>query len=366
MVNKRDIQHVGPELSLIVTMYNEGKSCQAFFAAVVPVLSKITGDYEIICVNDGSTDDTLFILKQMCEADSRIKLISFTRNFGKELALTAGLDYASGMAVIPIDADLQDPPELIPELVAKWRDGFDVVLAQRSDRASDSLLKRVTARGFYAVANIVNETPIPADTGDFRLMDRRVVEALRRFPERTRFMKGLFAWLGFSQTTIPYVRAARAAGQSKWRYWRLWNFALEGIFSFSTLPLRLWMYLGLLVGLFSGAYILFILTRVLLFGVDVPGYASIIVAILFFSGINMIGLGIIGEYLGRVLSEVKRRPLYLIDEAVGLGVGEGVALHPAVHDRDRVSKRRHRVKRNSLRPAALVAGTSNPSGPATQ
>ena len=306
-----------PELSIIVTMRNEEDVCRAFFATITPILTGITDDFEIICVNDGSADNTLRILKEIIAGDRRIKILSLTRNFGKELALTAGLDFSSGRAVVPIDADLQDPPELIPELVNKWRDGYDVVLAQRADRSGDSLIKRVTATMFYRIANVLNDQPIPANTGDFRLMDRRVVDALGQFPERTRFMKGLFAWLGFSQTTVPYTRPVRLAGKSKWGYWKLWNLALEGIFSFSTIPLRLWMYLGFLLGLLSGGYIIFILTRVFVFGIDVPGYASIIVAILFFSGINMIGLGIIGEYLGRVLNEVKRRPLYLIDEAIG-------------------------------------------------
>ena len=306
-----------PVLSLVVAMYNEDDGCDDFFDAVIPVLTRVTENFEIVCVNDGSSDTTINCLKRMSERDPRVRIISLTRNFGKELALTAGLDFAAGEAVIPIDADLQDPPDLIPELVAKWREGYDVVLARRIDRGSESFLKRTTAKLFYAIANIVNEQPIPIDTGDFRLMDRRVVLAMRQFPERTRFMKGLFAWLGFSQATVSFTRPARRTGESKWAYWKLWNLALEGIFSFSTVPLRLWMYLGFLIGLLSGLYIVVVFMRVLIFGVDVPGYASIIVSILFFSGVNMIGLGIIGEYLGRVLTEVKSRPLYLVDEAIG-------------------------------------------------
>jgi len=325
------------KLSLVVTMYNEQSVCDVFFHTVIPIITSVTENYEIVCVNDGSTDETLVILKRYCDADARIKVLSLTRNFGKELALTAGLEYVTGDAVIPIDADLQDPPELIPALVDKWQEGFDVVLAQRVDRSSDSLAKRATASAFYAVANIINEQFIPPNTGDFRLMDRRVVEALRQLPERTRFMKGLFAWLGFSQATIPYTRAVRVGGKSKWKYWKLWNLGLEGIFSFSTLPLRLWMYLGFLIGLFSGAYILFILVKVFLFGIDVPGYASILVSILFFSGINMVGLGIIGEYLGRVLKEVKRRPLYLVDEAIGFDSAAEIVSHPAASQNRRIS-----------------------------
>jgi glycosyltransferase involved in cell wall biosynthesis len=326
---KREPPLVNMKLSIVVTMYNEQSVCDAFFDAVMPIIANVTDDFEIVCVNDGSSDDTLAILKRYSDTDNRIKVLSLTRNFGKELALTAGLDYVTGDAVIPIDADLQDPPDLIPTLVDKWREGFDVVLAQRVGRRSDSLAKRSSARAFYAVANMVNEQVIPPNTGDFRLMDRRVVEALRQLPERTRFMKGLFAWLGFSQTTIPYTRAARVSGKSKWKFWKLWNLGLEGIFSFSTLPLRLWMYVGFLIGLFSGVYILFTLVKVFLFGIDVPGYASILVSILFFSGINMIGLGIIGEYLGRVLKEVKRRPLYLVDEAIGFESAADIVSHPA-------------------------------------
>lgn len=317
------------KLSLVVTMYNEEDTCDLFFNTVIPIIADVTEDFEIVCVNDGSIDNTLSILTRYCQNDTRIKVVSLTRNFGKELALTAGLDFVGGDVVIPIDADLQDPPKLIPALVDKWREGFDVVLARRADRRSDSLAKRITARTFYAVANVVNEQFIPPDTGDFRLMDRRVVEAIRQLPERTRFMKGLFAWLGFSQATISYTRAERVSGKSKWKYWKLWNLALEGIFSFSTLPLRLWMYLGLLIGLFSGGYILFILVKIFLFGIDVPGYASILVSILFFSGINMIGLGIIGEYLGRVLKEVKQRPLYLVDTTIGFDSDADILSHPA-------------------------------------
>lgn len=326
---KRAFSRAKLKLSIVVTMYNEEDSCDLFFNTIIPIITKITEDFEIVCVNDGSLDGTFSVLQRYCQVDDRIKVVSLTRNFGKELALTAGLDYVSGDVVIPIDADLQDPPDLIPALVDKWREGFDVVVARRVDRRSDSFVKRITAKAFYAVANMVNEQLIPPDTGDFRLMDRRVVEAIRQLPERTRFMKGLFAWLGFSQASIPYTRAARSCGKSKWKYWKLWNLALEGIFSFSTLPLRLWMYLGFLIGLFSGAYIVFILVKVFLFGIDVPGYASIFVSILFFSGINMISLGIIGEYLGRVLKEVKQRPLYLVDVAIGFDSDADILSHPA-------------------------------------
>lgn len=319
----------GPELSLVVPLYNEEEACAAFFAEVVPILERLTRDYEIVCVNDGSSDRTCQQLATAHLGNRRIKLLNLSRNFGKEQALTAGLDHASGQAVIPLDADLQDPPDVIPALVAKWREGFDVVLAVRADRSSDRFLKRASARLFYRVLGRLSECPIPADVGDFRLLDRRVVEALKLLPERTRFMKGLFAWLGFRQAEVRYVRAARAAGASKWRFWRLWNLALEGLFSFTTLPLRIWTYLGLLVALLALAFAGFIVGRTLIAGVDVPGYASIVALLSLFSGVNMIGLGIIGEYLGRVFTEVKRRPHYLVRDRLGFAEGRPGAGRPA-------------------------------------
>lgn len=318
-----------PELSLIVPFYNEEASCLAFFARVVPVLERLTPDYEIVCVNDGSSDRTCQLLVAEHLGNWRVKLLNLSRNFGKEQALTAGLDHASGQAVIPFDADLQDPPEVIPELVAKWREGFDVVLAVRADRSSDSLLKRASACLFYRLLGRLSECPIPADVGDFRLLDRRVVEALKLLPERTRFMKGLFAWLGFRQAQVAYARAPRATGCSKWRYWRLWNLALEGLFSFSTLPLRIWTYAGLLVALLALVFAAFIVGHTLILGIDVAGYASMVVLLSFFSGVNMIGLGIIGEYLGRVFTEVKRRPNYLIRDRLGFGDNAVGSPHPA-------------------------------------
>jgi len=304
-------------ISLIVPMHDEALALGPFFARVVPIVEQVSDDYEIVCVNDGSTDDTLALLRQAHAANPRIKVVDLSRNFGKEAALTAGLDHASGDALVPLDADLQDPPELIPQLVAKWREGHDVVLAVRRDRRSDSVAKRTSAGLFYRLIGHLSDVPIPANAGDFRLMDRRVVEALRRLPERSRFMKGLFAWLGFDQAIVEYVRPARVAGASKWRFWRLWNFALDGIFSFTTLPLRVWTYVGLTMAAASVAYMLFIILRTLLEGVDVPGYASIVVLLLFFSGMNMIGLGVIGEYLGRVFLEVKNRPIYLVSDTLG-------------------------------------------------
>ena len=224
-------------LSIVVPMFNEEDVLESFFGRVCPIVASVTDDYEIICVDDGSRDQTSVLLNAFHTKNPKIKVVCFSRNFGKEAALSAGLDSASGDAIIPIDADVQAPPELIPQLVAKWQDGYDMVLAVRESRDSDSSVKRMTANLFYKLAGQLSSTPIPPNAGDFRLMDRRVVDALRQLPERNRFSKGLFAWLGFRQAVVNYTRPERAGGETKWRYWRLWNYALDGIFSFSTLPL---------------------------------------------------------------------------------------------------------------------------------
>lgn len=307
-----------PTISLVVPMYNESEALGVFFERVQRELEKVGEAYEIICINDGSRDDTPEKLVRETERDSRIKIIDLSRNFGKEVAMTAGLDMAAGDAVIPIDADLQDPPELIGELVDKWREGFDVVLAVRSDRTSDTALKRRSANWFYAIMKKLGEVPIPPNAGDFRLMDRQVVEALKRVPERTRFMKGLFAWLGFRTTTVYFTREKRAAGQTSWNYSKLWNFALDGIVSFSTAPLKVWSYFGIATSIIALVYLIVIVFRTLLFGADVPGYASLMAVILFFSGLNMLSLGVIGEYLSRIFVEGKQRPLYVVRKTYGL------------------------------------------------
>lgn len=300
-------------LSLVVPFYNEGEALQSFFARVVPILESIPAThFEIVCINDGSTDDTLAKLVDVSRRDGRIRVIDLTRNFGKEAALTAGIDEAMGDAVIPIDADLQDPPELIPTLVQRWRLGAEVVLAQRASRASDSFLKRLTAAAYYRVHNCLSDLKIPENVGDFRLMDRNVVNALRQLPERHRFMKGLFAWVGFDTVIVQYERAPRAAGKSKFSGWRLWNLALEGITSFSSVPLRSWTYLGSFIALLSFCYGIYIVVRTVMLGVDVPGYASLLSLMLFFGGLQLIGLGVVGEYIGRIYDESKARPIYLV------------------------------------------------------
>ena len=276
-------------------------------------MTQINEPYEIVFINDGSRDNTLNVLLNAKQNFKNIRIINFSRNFGKEAALTAGLDKARGEAAIPIDVDLQDPPELIKELVARWREGYDVVLAKRADRTSDSFAKRVSADLFYKLNGKISNVDIPNNVGDFRLMSKRVVEALKQLPENQRFMKGLFAWVGFKTFVIEYVREKREAGQSSFNGWKLWNFALDGITSFSTLPLRIWLYIGALVSFLSFLYGSFIILKTLIFGVDLPGYASLAVIMLFLGGIQLIGIGILGEYIGRIYSESKRRPSYIIE-----------------------------------------------------
>ncbi len=295
-------------------MHNEEDSLSAFFTRLLSALDATGESCEIICVNDGSRDGTLERLREFQKSEARLRVVDLSRNFGKEAALTCGIDHALGDAVIPIDADLQDPPELIVEMVRVWRQGFDVVLAQRVDRSSDNLFKRKTAEWFYRLHNAISDPPIPANVGDFRLMDRRVVDALKLLPERRRFMKGLFAWVGFRQATLPYAREARKAGEGKFSGWRLWNFALEGITSFSTAPLRIWTYLGLAIALLAFTFGLFVVGRTLMLGRDLPGYASLITVVLFLGGVQLIGLGVLGEYIGRLYGEAKGRPIYIVRE----------------------------------------------------
>jgi polyisoprenyl-phosphate glycosyltransferase len=312
-----------PTLSIVVPMYNEEDVIAGFFERLGGVLAGLGLSYEIICVNDGSRDRTRELLAEAHARDPHIKVLNLSRNFGKETALTAGLDHASGQAVIPIDADLQDPPELIADMVARWREGYDVVLAVRRTRATDTWTKRATARAFYSTINHMTRIRITANAGDFRLMDRRVVEALGRLREHNRFMKGLFAWVGFRQTEVLYDRPERTAGQSKFNYWRLWNFALDGITGFSTLPLRLAGYFGLLVAAAALVYGAWLVVRTLVQGTDVPGYASLMVAVLFLGGVQLVVLGVIGEYLGRTFEETKHRPIYIVDSTLGLTSEEG-------------------------------------------
>lgn len=306
-----------PDLSLLIPCYNEADNLDLLFSRLQSVLNPLNLDYEIVCINDGSKDDTLQLLIYYHYQDNRIKVINLSRNFGKEIAMSAGLDYTTGKAVIPIDADLQDPPELIIDLMRKWQEGYDMVYAVRKSRQGESWLKRKTAEYFYAFISKISIIPIPSNTGDYRLLDEKVVKALRQLPEKNRFMKGLFSWVGYRQTAIYFERLPRHGGKSSFNYWKLWNFALDGITSFSSIPLKVWSYCGLFISFFSLFYGLFLLLKTLIYGVDLPGYASTIVAILFLGGIQLISLGIIGEYIARIYEEVKNRPLYLIRETYG-------------------------------------------------
>jgi glycosyltransferase involved in cell wall biosynthesis len=305
------------DLSVVAPMFNEAGNLDRFFERLLPALDRLGLPYEVVCVDDGSRDDTLARLIEHHRRNPAIKVVALARNFGKEIALSAGLEHATGRAVVPIDADLQDPPEVIPDLVARWREGYEVVYATRRSRQGESWFKRFTAMSFYRILDRMTEVPIPRDTGDFRLLDRRAVEAIRQLPERTRFMKGLFAWVGFKQAQVLYDREPRHAGATTWNYWRLWNFALDGIASFSTAPLRIWSYVGLSLSVVAFLYATFLVVRTLLFGSDVPGYASLMAAVLFLGGVQLITLGVIGEYIGRIYSEVKGRPLYLVRERIG-------------------------------------------------
>jgi glycosyltransferase involved in cell wall biosynthesis len=299
-------------LSVVVPAYNEEEVLSEFHRRMADVATKIDGSLELVFVNDGSTDRTLEILQELRSSDTRISIVDLSRNFGKEIAMTAGLDHARGDAVVVIDADLQDPPELIPEMIQHWQEGYDVVYAKRTSRAGESALKKATAFLYYRTIGKLSPVHIPADTGDFRLLSRRAVDALAGLREQHRFMKGLFSWIGYPQKAVLYERHARHDGYTKWNFRGLWNFALEGITSFSILPLKMATYVGVITA--SGAFLfgLFLIVQTLLFGNPVAGYPSLMVVILFLGGIQLIALGIIGEYLGRMFDETKGRPLYLI------------------------------------------------------
>jgi len=298
-------------LSIIVPAYNEEAVLPEFHRRLCLVLDSLNASWEIIYVNDGSSDGTMQVMTGL--QDRQVAIIDLSRNFGKEIAMTAGLDHARGDAVVVIDADLQDPPELIPELVAKWRDGYDVVYARRTVRDGESLLKKTTAGLFYRAIQFLSRIKIPQDTGDFRLLSRRAVDALKQLREQHRFMKGLFTWIGYPQIAVYYRRDRRFAGRTKWSYWRLWNFALEGITSFSIGPLKIATYMGLLTALGAFSYAAFVIYKTVAYGEPVRGYPSLMVVVLFLGGVQLISLGIIGEYLGRMFDETKRRPLYLIN-----------------------------------------------------
>ncbi|MGX5202335.1 glycosyltransferase family 2 protein [Aliikangiella sp. IMCC44632] len=303
-------------LSIICPCFNESSAIESFHSNLSLALSSLSITYEIVFIDDGSEDDTFDKMLALKKQHNEIRILKLSRNFGKEAALTAGLEHAKGDAVIPIDVDLQDPPELIVDMVELWQQGFDVVLAKRRLRKEDSLRKRKTAEWFYRIHNKIADHQLPENVGDFRLMDKRVVDVVKRMPERQRFMKGILSWAGFKTTTLDYSRSKRTQGTTKFGWWKLWNLALDGITSFSNAPLKVWWYLGGIISFISFLYGAFIIFKTLILGVDVPGYASLLTVVLFLGGIQLLGLGIIAEYVGRIYIETKQRPIYIIDKEV--------------------------------------------------
>ena len=321
------------EISVVVPVYREADNVAPLCRRLLPVLDAITPSFEVLFVNDGSTDATLAAIRRENADDARVLAISFSRNFGKEIAIAAGLDHARGRAVVIMDADLQHPPEAIAQFVERWREGHVMVYGQRTDRRGESRMKRGLTHLFYRMFARFGETELPEGAGDFRLIDRRGVEVLRALGERARFSKGLYAWIGFPSVGVPFEVEDRLHGATKWSFRKLFRFAFDGITSFSTVPLRVWTYLGIAVSLLSIATALFFALRTLFFGSDVPGYPSLIVSVMFFSGVQLMSLGMIGEYVGRIFAEVKRRPLYIVAETVGRRTGE----LPAIRDERRAA-----------------------------
>lgn len=302
-------------ISLLIPAYNEEQVLEHLFPRLNALAQSQKGyNFEFLFINDGSKDKTLEIIKDYAEKDGRVSYINLSRNFGKEIGMIAGLDHAKGDAVVIIDADLQDPPELIPEMISLWEEGYDDVYAKRRSREGESWLKKFTSKQYYRLLQRVTHVPIQEDTGDFRLLDRRVVEALKVFRESQRNTKALFSWVGFHKKEILYDRDPRAAGETKWNYLKLIELALDGITSFTTAPLRFSTYTGIIVSVLTFIYLVFLIIRTIFFGTDLAGYPSMMAVILFLGGVQLISLGIIGEYVGRIFNETKRRPLYVIEE----------------------------------------------------
>lgn len=307
-----------PVLSIVAPAYNEERNLPAFLAAIIPVLEKIGETFEIVFVNDGSRDGTLGMLAAAASQDPRVKVVGLARNFGKDVALSAGLAHATGQAVIPIDCDLQHPVELIPEFVAKWREGYDMVLGVRSKRDEEGFLRRTASRTYYKIMRWMTSVEIPPNAGDFRLIDRKIIDVIVKMPERHRFMKGIFAWPGFKVTAVEFQANVRANDTaSTWSFFKLWRFALDGLFSFSTAPLKMWTYVGVLTAVGAFAYLVVTLVQKVAFGIDVPGYASLLILMLFFNGMLLVSNGIQGEYIARIFEEVKGRPLYVVGQTFG-------------------------------------------------
>lgn len=301
-------------LSVVVPAYNEEEVLPEFHSRLSAVLNDLGCEAEIVYVNDGSSDGSARVITDLREGDGRVVLVNLSRNFGKEIAMTAGFDHATGAAVVVIDADLQDPPELIPQLLQEFHNGYDVVYAQRVSRAGEQAFKKASAFLFYRLIQTATRVQIPADTGDFRLLSRRALEALKKLREQHRFMKGLYAWIGFPQKAVPYHRDPRKAGQTKWNYWKLWNFALEGFTSFTIAPLKVATYMGITTAFAAFVYALWVIYKTLVYGEPVAGYPSLMVVILFLGGIQLMTIGVLGEYLGRMFDETKQRPLYFVQE----------------------------------------------------
>ncbi|MBE9396019.1 glycosyltransferase family 2 protein [Pontibacterium sp. N1Y112] len=301
------------KLSIVAPFHNEEENVDEFFNRVLPIIRAESDSIEVVCVNDGSSDTTLAQLRGWREKEPVIRVVNLSRNFGKENALTAGLDHATGDVIIPMDSDLQDPPELIPQMIEKWREGYDVVYARRTVRNTDTLAKRMTAVWYYRLFNFIADRPIPDNTGDFRLMDKKVLGEVKKLGESARFMKGLFSWVGFRCTAVEYERPPRHDGKESLNFRNLWRLALDGITAFSTVPLKIWSYIGMGVAGIAFLYGLVIIFKTLILGIDVPGYASIMVIVLFLGGVQLLSLGVIGEYVGRIYLEVKKRPHYIVD-----------------------------------------------------
>jgi len=307
------MQNSQPFLSIVCPCYNEEEVIEHFLKSITEILLQTKKSYEIIFIDDGSKDNTLNVLIESKKNYENIKILQLSRNFGKEIALTAGIDASLGETVVPIDVDLQDPPELILDFIKKYEEGYDVVLAKRVDRTSDTYAKKFSAEAFYKFHNKISDINIPNNVGDYRLMSRKVVNEIKKLPESQRFMKGIFAWIGFKTATIEYKRDVRVAGETSFNGWKLWNFALDGITSFSTVPLRIWFYLGVIIAGISFLYGSIIIIKTLILGIDTPGYASMTTIVLFLGGVQLMGIGILGEYIGRIYIESKNRPIYIIE-----------------------------------------------------
>jgi polyisoprenyl-phosphate glycosyltransferase len=327
-----------PVVSIVAPAYNEARNLAAFVQALTPVLDRLGEPWEIVFVDDGSRDNTLGLLLAARATDPRIKIVGLARNFGKDVALSAGLAHARGRAVIPIDCDLQHPPEIIPEMVAKWRAGADMVIGIRPRRTEEGFVRRTMARSYYSLMRRMTNVEIPANAGDFRLLDRKIVDVINQMPERCRFMKGIFAWPGFKTETVEFQANTRSAGRSTWSLWKLWRFALDGLFSFSTAPLKLWTYLGAATALGAFVYLVITLIQKIFFGIEAKGYASLLIVLLGFGGLLLISNGIQGEYIARIFEEVKGRPLFVVankwgfDESVARATPGLPAAEPASRD----------------------------------